>query len=316
MGKPDADDVTEAVELFLVVLPHYRNSPPSPAHLGDSVVRCGRCTGPVKGHRHSMSSPNDSHSHGIYYDCTRNATHLHVPVSHIDETLQTITRQRLSDPMLALRLRARLLVELDEQVALVDKALSWHRASTLRRRSLVKKRINERSRALDGTKLLDYWFAVPYSLERHHRQLIRQRDFLNSSPAVDRVLQADWSLSPGSELRRRQTLLHVAAGADLLVIGTSPGHGIEPGIRLAESEAPDTISPQAIDARVAELQQAALALEESAKDAREAIARAKRAATRNAPSASCPSDVFDAVYRPMGNRADRRREQRDRRTDK
>jgi hypothetical protein len=259
-----------------------------------------------------MSSPNDSHSHGIYYNCTRAKTHLHVPVNHIDETLQTLTRQRLSDPKLALRLRARLLIELDEQIDQLDKALSWHRASTLRRRSLVKKRINERSQALDGTKLLDYWFAVPYPLERRHSQLIRQRDFLNSSPDVDRVLQTEWSLSPGSELRRRQTLVRVIAGDGLLVIGTSPGHGIQPDVRLVESETPDTISSQAVDARVAELQ-------ESAKAAREAIARAKRVPTRNPreiPNVGCQSDVPDSGYRPMANRAERRRRQRERPTDK
>ncbi|GAB3889572.1 hypothetical protein GCM10029964_059480 [Kibdelosporangium lantanae] len=94
------------------------------SYLGDGVLLCGVCGGPVRGWSSPYSWDRDLRT--STYNCgTDGCRRVSAPVFGVDGELQRLTRERLSDPGVVAQWQAKRILELDWTVATGRQVWAW-----------------------------------------------------------------------------------------------------------------------------------------------------------------------------------------------
>lgn len=221
------------------------------SYLGDGVLLCGVCGGPVTGWSSAYHWGRDLRT--ATYNCgTDGCRRVSVPVFDVDGELQRLTRERLAIPGVVDRWRAKRIQELDWSVATGRQVWAWladpENARQLTR--LAGKDLQPAMRALrdrmlaavtERARLAPLGWGRPVtelatanhecgtyrstrrSRERHDRfwGLLAENTWVDTAPAVppgdDPTLWEDWPSTDRDTWRRRELISIAVNGAQLAV---------------------------------------------------------------------------------------------------
>ncbi|SDK48358.1 hypothetical protein [Nonomuraea jiangxiensis] len=97
-----------------------------PMYVGDDVLSCPQCQGPLTG-GHAASGWYPDPLSASYTCAGPDCAEVHAPVTAVDQELQKLTARRLSRPAIVAVWRERRVTELDEQIETARAVLAWCR---------------------------------------------------------------------------------------------------------------------------------------------------------------------------------------------